>query len=158
VRGTNYSVAINVQNRHTPHSFLCNINKDSYPAGVANSHKPFVFLTLFGRGCRESGAKYTTLGHHIGMSYIEQPRGQGTAYRFRMKTPATLVGREDPQTGKPFGTWIIRSLGGERHLPTAKKLRDMRLAEVRTIEAEYRASEAAYNALREERERWKLAD
>lgn len=75
------------------------------------------------------------------MRYIEQPRGQGTAYRFRMKTPATLIGREDPQTGKPFGTWIIRSLGGERHLPTAKKLRDMRLAEVRTIEAEYRASE-----------------
>ncbi|MBO9452284.1 tyrosine-type recombinase/integrase [Tropicibacter sp. R16_0] len=75
------------------------------------------------------------------MRYIEQPRGQGTAYRFRMKTPAALVGREDPQTGKPFGTWIIRSLGGERHLPTAKKLRDMRLAEVRAIEASYRASE-----------------
>ncbi|WP_300055224.1 tyrosine-type recombinase/integrase [uncultured Roseobacter sp.] len=42
----------------------------------------------------------------------------------------------DPSTGKNFGTYIKRSLGGTRHLPTAKKLRDIRLAEVRAMEAD----------------------
>lgn len=73
------------------------------------------------------------------MQHIDQPRGPGTAYRFKMRTPQVLIGHTDPQTGKPFGRWIIRTLGGERHLPTAKRLRDIRLAEVRALEADAKA-------------------
>ena len=73
------------------------------------------------------------------MQYIEQPRGPGTAYRFRMKAPQSLRGTPNPWAeGKPIGTWIIRPMGGERHLPSAKKLRDIYLAEVRKLEIEYR--------------------
>lgn len=64
------------------------------------------------------------------MQYIFQPRGPGTAYRFNMRTPAALKEMIDPSTGKKFGTFIKRSLGAAHHLPTAKKLRDIRLAEV----------------------------
>jgi hypothetical protein len=54
------------------------------------------------------------------MQYIEQPKGQGTAYRFRMKTPKGLRGRANPWSGGgTFGTWIIRPMGGEKHLPKA---------------------------------------
>lgn len=70
------------------------------------------------------------------MQYIVQPRGPGTAYRFNMRTPSALRGMMDPSTGKRFGSFIKRSLGGTRHLPTAKKLRDIRLAEVRAMEAD----------------------
>ena len=70
------------------------------------------------------------------MKHIVQPRGEGTAYRFNMRTPSALRGLIDPSTGKKFGTYIKRSLGGTRHLPTAKKLRDIRLAEVRAMEAD----------------------
>ncbi len=70
------------------------------------------------------------------MQYIVQPRGPGTAYRFNMRTPSALKGMVDPSTGKRFGSFIKRSLGGTRHLPTAKKLRDIRLAEVRAMEAD----------------------
>ncbi|MBY6156138.1 tyrosine-type recombinase/integrase [Pseudooceanicola nitratireducens] len=74
------------------------------------------------------------------MKYIEQPKGPGTAYRFRMKTPKGLLGTPNPWSqGKSFGTWIIRPMEGERHLPTAKKIRDMFLAEVRKLEVTYRA-------------------
>ena len=70
------------------------------------------------------------------MKHIIQPRGDGTAYRFNIRTPSALKGMIDPSTGKKFGTYIKRSLGGTRHLPTAKKLRDIRLAEVRAMEAD----------------------
>ncbi|WP_433989100.1 tyrosine-type recombinase/integrase [Sulfitobacter sp. TBRI5] len=70
------------------------------------------------------------------MRYIDQPRGAGTAYRFKMKTPKALAGMIDPLTKKKFGNWIIRPFGGERHLPTAKKLRDICVAEVRTMTAD----------------------
>ena len=74
------------------------------------------------------------------MKYIEQPKGPGTAYRFRMKTPKNLRGTPNPWCeSKLFGVWIIRSMAGERHLPSAKKLRDIYLAEVRRLEIEYRA-------------------
>lgn len=72
------------------------------------------------------------------MQYIEQPKGQGTAYRFRMKTPKLLGGVTSPWSGKPFGRWIIRSMDGEKHLPTARRLRDIYLAEVRKLELEHR--------------------
>lgn len=69
------------------------------------------------------------------MKYIIQPRGDGTAYQFKIRTPSILRGMTDPTTGKQFGTYIKRSLGGTHHIPTAKKLRDIRLAEVRAMEA-----------------------
>ena len=34
--------------------------------------------------------------------YLYQPHGPGTAYLFRMRTPAALVGRPNPRTGKPY--------------------------------------------------------
>lgn len=70
------------------------------------------------------------------MKYIIQPRGDGTAYQFKIRTPSILRGMTDPTTGKQFGTYIKRNLGGTNHLPTAKKVRDMRLAEVRAMEAD----------------------
>lgn len=70
------------------------------------------------------------------MKHIDQPRGAGTAYRFKMKTPKSLNGMTDPKTGKIFKRWIIRNFGGERHLVSAKRLRDICLAEVRTMERE----------------------
>lgn len=69
------------------------------------------------------------------MRYLDQPRGPGTAYRFKMKTPKHLHGKVPPWSEKPLGTWIIRGLNGERHLPSAKKLRDTVLGEVRAFEA-----------------------
>lgn len=78
----------------------------------------------------------------MAVEHIEQPRKAGTAYRFRMKTPKGLRGKPNPwRDGKPFRTWIIRSMGGERHLPSAKKLRDIYLAEVRKLQIKYRARE-----------------
>lgn len=70
------------------------------------------------------------------MEHIIQPRGVGTAYRFKMRTPKALKGKTDPKTEKPFKNWITRSLGGTSHIPTAKKMRDIRLAEIRTMEAQ----------------------
>ena len=70
------------------------------------------------------------------MEHIIQPRGAGTAYRFKMRTPKALKGLTDPKTEKPFKNWITRSLGGTSHIPTAKKMWDIRLAEIRTKEAQ----------------------
>ncbi len=70
------------------------------------------------------------------MRHITQPRGGGTAYQFKMRTPLAMKGMNDPATGKVFGTYIKRSLGATRHLPTAKKMRDIRLAEIRAMEAD----------------------
>jgi len=70
------------------------------------------------------------------MKHIIRPRGDGTAYQFMMRTPMALKGMTDPATGRTFGRYIKRSLGGTRHLPTARKLRDIRLAEVRAMEAD----------------------
>ena len=75
------------------------------------------------------------------MGHLNQPRGEGTAYRFRMKTPESLKGRHNPWSGKLFGTWIIRNMHGERHRPTAEKLAKLYYAEVIQLEATYRASE-----------------
>ncbi|MEQ9695100.1 tyrosine-type recombinase/integrase [Shimia sp. SDUM112013] len=75
------------------------------------------------------------------MSHLDQPRGEGTAYRFRMKTPRSLQGRHNPWTNKPFGTWIIRSMNGERHRPSAERLAKVYHADVIRLEAEYQAAE-----------------
>jgi hypothetical protein len=51
-------------------------------------------------------------------NYLFQPRGPGTAYLFRMATPAVLLGRVNPRTGRPYGREIREGLKG------AKVLRD----------------------------------
>lgn len=81
------------------------------------------------------------------MKYLVQPRGPGKAWAFRMRTPPALIGKTDPETGKPFGAIIKRGLGTD-HLPTAKKLRDETLGRVRaavraTSEAGFSTEDAA---------------
>ncbi len=68
--------------------------------------------------------------------YLFQPRGPGTAWLFRMPTPAALVGRTNPRTGKPYGREIREGLGGILDLRQARRLRDLRLGKVRLEEAE----------------------
>lgn len=53
-------------------------------------------------------------------SYLVQPKGQGTAYRFRMRTPAALRGLLDPRSGRPFGSTIRRGLGSTRDIREAR--------------------------------------
>lgn len=72
--------------------------------------------------------------------YLLQPRGPGTAYLFRMKTPSALVGKENPRTGRPYGCEIKESIGGPRRLPEARKVRDIRLAEIHLEEHEVNRS------------------
>ncbi|WP_157932997.1 hypothetical protein [Roseovarius salinarum] len=66
------------------------------------------------------------------MHYLIQPRGPGTGWVFRMVTPPELVGMENPWTGKPFGREIRRGLK-TRHLPEARKRRDVALGEIRKL-------------------------
>lgn len=44
-------------------------------------------------------------------SHIVQPKGPGTGYQLRMRTPTALLGTLDPTSGKPFGSEIRRGLG-----------------------------------------------
>ena len=68
------------------------------------------------------------------MHYLNQPRGPGKSFVFRMATPSSLIGRMSPFTGKPFGAEI--KLGtGTRRLPEARKKRDYYLGKVRELEA-----------------------
>lgn len=66
--------------------------------------------------------------------YLFQPRGPHTAYLFRMATPAILLGRTNPRTGKPYGKAIREGLGRARNLSEARRLRDLRLGEIRAEE------------------------
>ena len=67
------------------------------------------------------------------MHYLNQPRGPGKSFVFRMTTPTTLIGKKCPFTGKPFGAEI--KLGtGTRSLPEARKKRDLYLGRVRELE------------------------
>jgi Phage integrase SAM-like domain len=68
--------------------------------------------------------------------YLFQPRGAGTAWLFRMATPAPLVGRPNPRTGRAYGREIRESLGGVRLLTEARRLRDLRLGAIRLEEAQ----------------------
>lgn len=68
------------------------------------------------------------------MRHLKFSRGPGSALVFRMKTPPALVGTANPKTGKPFGSEI--KLGtGTRHLPEARRRRDVYLGEIRKLEA-----------------------
>ncbi len=66
--------------------------------------------------------------------FLFQPRGPGTAWLFRMATPAILIGRINPRTGKPYKGEIRESLGGVKDLTKARELRDLRLGEIRKEE------------------------
>jgi integrase len=63
--------------------------------------------------------------------FLFQPRGQKTAYLFRMATPPILLGRKNPRTGKPYGNEIRESLGRTRDLRKAREERDLRLGDIR---------------------------
>ena len=71
----------------------------------------------------------------ISTDFLFQPRGAGTAYLFRMRTPAILVGKKNPRTGRPYGREIKESLGGTRSLREALKQRDILLGAIRQQEA-----------------------
>ena len=71
-------------------------------------------------------------------AHLFQPRGPGTAYLFRMRTPDVLIGRTNPRTKKPYGPEIREGLGGVRTLPEARKVRDLRLGQLRLEEAKAR--------------------
>lgn len=68
----------------------------------------------------------------LDVDYLVQPRGPGTAWQFRMRTPAALVGVADPVSGRVFGKTIKRGLG-TAHMPTAAQLRDEVLGEIRRV-------------------------
>jgi hypothetical protein len=74
--------------------------------------------------------------HMLDTLYLFQPRGPGTAFLFRMATPAVLVGRTNPRTQRPYGRMIQEGLGGIRHLVEARRRRDLRLGEIRREEAQ----------------------
>ena len=67
--------------------------------------------------------------------HLFQPRGRGTAWIFRIKTPAILVGKLNPRTEKPYKTEIREGLGATRSLMAARKVRDVRLGQIRLEEA-----------------------
>lgn len=67
------------------------------------------------------------------MHYLIQPRGPGNGWVFRMVTPRELVGIPNPWDGKPLGREVRRGLG-TRHLPEARKRRDIALGDVRKLQ------------------------
>jgi integrase len=67
------------------------------------------------------------------MRYLIQPRGPGKSWVFRMVTPFDLVGVPNPWNGKPLGKEIKKGLG-TRHLPEARKRRDMALGDLRRLQ------------------------
>lgn len=67
------------------------------------------------------------------MRYLRQPRGAEKSWVFKMPTPSDLIGVPNPCDGKAFRKTITRGLG-TRHLPTARKLRDVALGDVRRLQ------------------------
>ena len=67
------------------------------------------------------------------MRYLTQPRGPATGWVFRMVTPPDLIGVPNPWDGRLFGKEIKRGLK-TRHLPTARKNRDLLLGDIRRLE------------------------
>ena len=62
------------------------------------------------------------------MHYLIQPRGTGKSWVFRYLTPPGLVGVPKLWDGKPLRKEVRKGLG-TRHLPTARKIRDIRRLE-----------------------------
>ena len=73
--------------------------------------------------------------------YLSQPRGPNTGWAIRMPTPKDLIGIVSPKTGKPYGKTIHEGLG-TRNVADARKLRDIRLGEIRAEEAKVQAEKA----------------
>jgi len=73
--------------------------------------------------------------------FLFQPRGQGTAYLFRMKTPPILIGKSSPRTGRPYSAEIRESLQGTRDLATARRLRDLLLGDIQREVAQWEGIE-----------------
>ncbi|MDE0588573.1 phage integrase SAM-like domain-containing protein [Halocynthiibacter sp. C4] len=69
------------------------------------------------------------------MKYLKQPRGPGKSWVFRMMTPRELVGVPNPWDGRPLPIEIKKGLG-TRHLPEARKLRDIALGDIRRLQDE----------------------
>lgn len=67
------------------------------------------------------------------MQHLTKPRGKG--YSLRFSTPEILLGTENPWTGKPFGREIKLGLNTRSHAE-AVRLRDIRLGQIRQLEAE----------------------
>jgi len=66
-------------------------------------------------------------------TYLFQPRGPGTGWCFRIKTPLVLVGSKNPTTGKPYKSAIREGLD-TRSLIHARKQRDVLLGRIRQEE------------------------
>lgn len=75
------------------------------------------------------------------MNYLKQPRGPGTSWVFRMVTPRELVGIPNPWDGKPLRKEVRRGLG-TRHLPEARKRRDVALGDIRRLQGRLSDGEA----------------
>ncbi|MGJ8585150.1 MAG: site-specific integrase [Marinosulfonomonas sp.] len=71
------------------------------------------------------------------MQYLSKPRGKG--YTLRMVTPDILVGTMNPWTKKPFGKEIKLGLA-TRSYAEAIRIRDVRVGDVRKLEAEAAAA------------------
>ncbi|AUH63739.1 tyrosine-type recombinase/integrase [Paracoccus zhejiangensis] len=69
------------------------------------------------------------------VQYLVQPRGPGKSWVFRMVTPLALLGLPNPRDGKRLGKEIKRGLA-TRHLPDARKRRDILLGDLRQLEAQ----------------------
>ncbi|MCT8328934.1 tyrosine-type recombinase/integrase [Albidovulum sediminis] len=67
------------------------------------------------------------------MRYLVQPRGPGKSWVFRMLTPPDLIGLPNPWDGKPLGKEIKKGLA-TRHLPEARKRRDIALGDIRRLQ------------------------
>lgn len=67
------------------------------------------------------------------MRYLKQPRGPGKSWVFRMMTPPDLVGVPNPWDGRPLPKEIKKGLG-TRHLPEARKRRDIALGDIRRLQ------------------------
>ena len=67
------------------------------------------------------------------MLHLTMPRGRG--YSLRLVTPGILVGTQNPWTGKPFGKEVKLGLNTRSHAE-AVRLRDVRVGQVRQLEAE----------------------
>lgn len=72
------------------------------------------------------------------MQHLTKPRGKG--YSLRMVTPPILIGTENPWTGKKFGREIKLGLNTRSHAE-AIRLRDVRIGQIRQLEADALANE-----------------
>lgn len=73
--------------------------------------------------------------------FLFQPRGAGTGWCFRMRTPDILIGYENPRTNKPYGNEIREGLA-TRNLREARRERDILLGKIKAEAAKVLAEKA----------------